>query len=112
MRPEAPAALTESSAAPRVPASSLDSRAFFPRRRAESGHLVRQDMNGVIHAPAIRPVPIPIRDILPWAAFAGVLALLLIYFIGAEQGATALIAGHYVHEFVHDGRHLLAFPCH
>jgi Probable cobalt transporter subunit (CbtB) len=46
------------------------------------------------------------------AAFAGVLALLLVYFIGAEQGATALISGHYIHEFVHDGRHLLAFPCH
>ncbi|MGH6841379.1 MAG: CbtB domain-containing protein [Methylocella sp.] len=68
-------------------------------------------MNGVIHAPAARPVPIAIRAILPWAAFSGVLALLF-YFIGAEQGATAVIAGHYVHEFVHDGRHLLAFPCH
>jgi putative cobalt transporter subunit CbtB len=69
-------------------------------------------MNGFIHAPATRPVPIPIREILPWAAFAGTLALLLIFFIGAEQGATALISGHYVHEYVHDGRHLLAFPCH
>jgi hypothetical protein len=69
-------------------------------------------MNGFIDVPATRSVPIPIREIFPWAAFAGVLALLLIYFIGAEQGATALISGHYVHEYVHDGRHLLAFPCH
>jgi len=69
-------------------------------------------MNDFIHAPATRPVPIPIREILPWAAFAGVLALLLIYFIGAAQGGTALISGHYIHEYVHDGRHLLAFPCH
>jgi cobalt transporter subunit CbtB len=38
--------------------------------------------------------------------------LLLIYFVGAEQGATALIHGRAVHEFVHDGRHLLGFPCH
>jgi hypothetical protein len=28
------------------------------------------------------------------------------------QGATSLISGMYVHEFVHDGRHLLGFPCH
>jgi hypothetical protein len=114
---QALAALTDSSAAPRVRHSrSLAglARASFPERRTEIGHPVRQDMNGFIHihAPATRPVPIPIREIFPWAAFAGVLALLLIYFIGAEQGATALISGHYVHEYVHDGRHLLAFPCH
>ena len=40
------------------------------------------------------------------------LFLLAIYFVGAEQGATSLISGTYVHEFVHDGRHLLGFPCH
>ena len=44
--------------------------------------------------------------------FGAVLGLLMIYFVGAEQGATSLIGGHMVHEFVHDGRHLLAFPCH
>ena len=64
--------------------------------------------------PRSHPVPlrIPLREILPWGIFATVLALLLIYFVGAEQGATSLVAGHYVHEFVHDGRHLLGFPCH
>lgn len=56
--------------------------------------------------------PLPLKDILPWALFAGLLALLAIYFVGAEQGATSLISGRYVHEFVHDGRHLLGFPCH
>ncbi len=61
---------------------------------------------------AAGPVAIPLRAILPWAVFAGLLALLAIYFIGAEQGATALISGHLIHEFVHDGRHLLGFPCH
>jgi len=40
------------------------------------------------------------------------LALLAIYFVGAEEGATSIIPGMYVHEFVHDGRHLLGFPCH
>jgi hypothetical protein len=49
--------------------------------------------------------------VLPWAIFAA-LALLAIYFVGAEEGATSLINGMYVHEFLHDGRHLLGFPCH
>jgi hypothetical protein len=56
--------------------------------------------------------PIPLGELLPWAAFGGLLMLLAIYFVGAEQGATALLQGHAVHEFVHDGRHLLGFPCH
>jgi hypothetical protein len=55
---------------------------------------------------------IPVSEILPWAVFAGLLLLLALYFVGAEQGATSLIQGHSVHEFVHDGRHLLGFPCH
>jgi Probable cobalt transporter subunit (CbtB) len=64
-------------------------------------------------APAVaEPIAIPIRDIVPWAIFVGLLALLAIYFIGAEQGATSIIPGMYIHEFVHDGRHFLAFPCH
>ena len=58
------------------------------------------------------PVSIPIREWLPWAIFAGLLLMLAIYFVGAEQGATSMISGMSVHEFVHDGRHLLGFPCH
>jgi len=50
--------------------------------------------------------------LLPWVVFAGLLCLLALYFVGAEEGATSLISGMYVHEFVHDGRHLLGFPCH
>ena len=69
---------------------------------------------------AASPVPvevpalpaIPVRELLPWALFVAVLGLILLYFVGAEQGATSLISGSYVHEFVHDGRHLLGFPCH
>jgi hypothetical protein len=61
--------------------------------------------------PASRPVVIPIRELFPWVIFAGVL-LLAIYFVGVEEGATSIVPGTYVHEFVHDGRHLLAFPCH
>jgi Probable cobalt transporter subunit (CbtB) len=61
---------------------------------------------------AAEPVAIPIRELLPWAIFGGLLFLLAIYFVGAEEGATSLVSGMYVHEFVHDGRHLLGFPCH
>lgn len=55
--------------------------------------------------------PIPVREILPWAIF-GLLFLTMIYFVGAEEGATSLIHGTSVHEWVHDSRHLLSFPCH
>ncbi|MEV0595597.1 CbtB domain-containing protein [Nonomuraea cavernae] len=55
---------------------------------------------------------IPLRSVLPWAVLAGVLSIVIIYFIGVEQGALTLISGQTVHEFVHDGRHLLGFPCH
>jgi hypothetical protein len=63
-------------------------------------------------APASPVIAIPVREWLPWAIFAGLILLLAIYFVGAEQGATSLISGKYVHEFVHDGRHPLGFPCH
>jgi Probable cobalt transporter subunit (CbtB) len=58
------------------------------------------------------PASIPLREILPWAVFGGLLCLLALYFVGAEQGATSLFPGMYIHEFLHDGRHLLGFPCH
>ena len=69
-------------------------------------------MTATTFAPTAQPVAIPIRDVLPWAIFGGLLLMLAIYFVGAEEGATSLIRGMYVHEFVHDGRHLLGFPCH
>jgi hypothetical protein len=62
--------------------------------------------------PVAAPTPIPLRELLPWVVFGGLLMLLALYFVGAEQGATSLVPGMYVHEFVHDGRHLLGFPCH
>jgi Probable cobalt transporter subunit (CbtB) len=59
--------------------------------------------------------PIPVvspGELMPYVLFAGILLTLLIYFVGAEEGATSIIGGHDVHEFVHDARHLLGFPCH
>ncbi|BBG03360.1 MULTISPECIES: CbtB domain-containing protein [Pseudonocardia] len=58
------------------------------------------------------PAPIPLREVAPWAIFAGVVMLVLLYLIGIDQGVTSLVPGSMIHEFVHDGRHLLGFPCH
>ena len=58
------------------------------------------------------PVTIPVREVLPWALFAGVILLSLLYLVGMDQGATSVFSGSMLHEFVHDGRHLLGFPCH
>lgn len=55
---------------------------------------------------------IPVGKIVPWALLTAVIAVLVYYFIGAEQGATSLFGGDVIHEFVHDARHLLGFPCH
>jgi hypothetical protein len=63
------------------------------------------------HAEAIHPPAISLRELAPWALF-GLALLLLIYFVGADQGAASLIPGSTLHEWVHDGRHLLGFPCH
>jgi hypothetical protein len=63
-------------------------------------------------APTTRPAAIPVRELLPWLILGGFVLLLAIYFVGAEEGATSLVPGMYVHEFVHDGRHLLGFSCH
>jgi len=62
--------------------------------------------------PTAAPVAIPLRQLAPWAIFGTVLAVILLYFVGAEQGVVSIVSGQGVHEFVHDGRHLLGFPCH
>src|SRR5271165_3811699 len=67
------------------------------------------DMSDTTSASGLGPAPIPLRELFPWLLF-GALLLLAVYFVGAEEGATSLISGMYVHEFVHDGRHLLGFP--
>ncbi|MCK9248368.1 MAG: CbtB-domain containing protein [Solirubrobacteraceae bacterium] len=56
--------------------------------------------------------PVSLREILPYWVFAGVVLMFGIYFVGAEEGATAVFSGSAVHELVHDARHLLGFPCH
>lgn len=55
---------------------------------------------------------IPFVQIAPWALFFGLIALLALFFVSTDQGATSVISGTAIHEWVHDGRHLLGFPCH
>ncbi|MEV4420321.1 CbtB-domain containing protein [Patulibacter sp. NPDC049589] len=63
--------------------------------------------------PTAVPVPVvSLKGLLPYWIFAGIVLMLAIYFVGAEEGATSMISGMGVHEFVHDARHLLGFPCH
>ncbi|WP_405711020.1 CbtB-domain containing protein [Streptomyces xanthophaeus] len=56
--------------------------------------------------------PISLSALAPWAVFVAVLTFVLLYFVGVEQGATAVFEGETIHEWLHDGRHLLGFPCH
>ncbi len=70
-------------------------------------------MSHVAFAPAIaagRRFPFAKSCLGPFSA--GSLALVALYFVGVEEGALSVFSGMYVHEFVHDGRHLLGFPCH
>jgi hypothetical protein len=39
------------------------------------------------------------------------MALLTLYLVGFDQGAISR-SGMYLHELMHDGRHLLGLPCH
>jgi hypothetical protein len=48
-----------------------------------------------------------------WLAGTAFLALLVLYFVGLDQGATSIFgADSHIHEFLHDARHLLGYPCH
>ena len=48
-----------------------------------------------------------------WLLGAAFLGLLAVYFIGLDQGMSSVFGNNaLVHEFVHDGRHFLGFPCH
>jgi len=63
-------------------------------------------------APA-RSVAVPTLSprLLAVALFSVGLMLLLAYLVGFDQGAVSR-SGMYLHELMHDGRHLLGVPCH
>ena len=61
----------------------------------------------------VRPLSTPVvSPRLLWTALAVVaLMLLLTYLVAFDQGAVSR-SGMYLHELMHDGRHLLGVPCH
>ncbi|MGO4445349.1 CbtB-domain containing protein [Mycobacterium sp. 2YAF39] len=60
-----------------------------------------------------KPIDFSATKAAVWLTLTAFLALLVIYFIGMDQGATSVFGNNTViHEFVHDARHLLGFPCH
>ena len=63
-------------------------------------------------APTAEIATIPLRELLPWLLMFALLALITIFFVSADQGAVSIPSGTAVHEWVHDGRHLLGYPCH
>jgi len=66
-----------------------------------------------VAAPIDVEIPsIPLAQVAPWLVLFGLLAALAVFFVSADQGAISIPSGTLIHEFVHDGRHLLGFPCH
>ncbi|MFV8172761.1 CbtB domain-containing protein [Mycobacterium sp. NPDC051198] len=60
-----------------------------------------------------RPIDLSATKAVLWLTLSAFVALLALYFVGMDQGATSVFGNNtYVHEFVHDARHLLGFPCH
>ena len=60
-----------------------------------------------------RPVALPISRAMLWLVGTAVVALAVYYFIGVDQGAASVFGkSMMIHEFVHDSRHFLGFPCH
>lgn len=67
-----------------------------------------------ISAPAIS-APLVDANVKTVALLLGtaILALLVYYFIGVDEGMISVFGkSMVVHEFFHDGRHFLGFPCH
>lgn len=62
---------------------------------------------------AAAPVTLSISSALLWTILMLVIGVLVYYFVGVDQGAVSVFGSDtHLHEFVHDGRHFLGFPCH
>lgn len=60
--------------------------------------------------PAANVQPFPLRQLLP-ALLLGLVFMLAIYLVQYDQGVVSQ-TGSFLHELMHDGRHLLGVPCH
>ena len=66
-----------------------------------------------IPADSSTPIVLPVSRAALLVGLTVLGALLVYYFVGIDQGATSLFGNDtHVHEFVHDARHFLGFPCH
>ena len=66
-----------------------------------------------IAAPTATPVVVPLSRAVLWLVSTVIVALAVYYFIGVDQGATSVCGSDmHIHEFTHDARHFLGFPCH
>ena len=64
-------------------------------------------------APSSVQVPaIPLRSLAPWALFLVLLGTVVIVLAGIDLTMFGVPGGMMLHEVVHDGRHLLGYPCH
>ena len=58
-------------------------------------------------------ISIPLSGGARWMVGTALVSLLLYYFVGMDQGATSVFGNDvHIHEFLHDARHFLGFPCH
>ena len=70
-------------------------------------------MSTAAHTAVPTSVVIPLDKAAVWLVTAAFLALAVYYFVGVDQGATSVFGSNTgIHEFVHDARHFLGFPCH
>jgi hypothetical protein len=60
-----------------------------------------------------KPISIGLSSGTWWMIGAVFVAVVFYYFIGIDEGAASVFGKTMViHEFVHDARHFLGFPCH
>lgn len=63
--------------------------------------------------PSSTPVVISIPKVIFQLVAVAMAALAVYFFIGVDQGMTSVFGNNTdIHEFVHDARHFLGFPCH
>ena len=62
---------------------------------------------------ASTPIVISLPRAAAQLALFAFFALVVYYFVGVDQGMTSVFGNNlYIHEFTHDARHFLGFPCH
>ncbi|MAU83204.1 CbtB-domain containing protein [Gordonia sp. Z-3] len=66
-----------------------------------------------VAAPSLAVPNVSAASAALWLSLTVLLAGLAYYFLGYDQGAVSVFGSDtHVHEFVHDARHFLGFPCH